>query len=59
VTGDRRLAAVGIGAAASLVTWLLVLITGDMLTSWGALLMWMLLGLGAGCFVSGASARSG
>ena len=52
VTADRRLAAIGLGAVASLLTYLVVLLTGDMLTSWGALLVWMLLGLGAGGFVS-------
>lgn len=51
-TADRRLAALGLGAVASLLTYLVVLLTGDMLTSWGALLVWMLLGLGAGGFVS-------
>jgi hypothetical protein len=58
-TRDRRLAALGIGAAASLASLLVCLMTGDILTSWGALLFWMLLGLGVGGFVSGASPRAG
>ena len=52
VTDDKRLAALGVGAATSLLTYLVILLTGDMLTSWGALLIWMLLGLGAGGFLS-------
>ena len=51
-TDDKRLAALGVGAATSLLTYLVILLTGDMLTSWGALLIWMLLGLGAGGFLS-------
>ncbi len=51
-TLDRRLAVLGIGAAASLACWFVLLITGDMFTAWGALLLWMLLGLGVGGFVS-------
>ena len=57
-TDDRRLAALGVGAVASLLTYLIVLLTGDMLTSWAALLMWMLLGLAAGGFLTGAYRRS-
>jgi len=49
---DRRLAALGIGAAASLAAWLVLLISGDQFTHWGALLLWMLLGLGVGGFVT-------
>ena len=58
-TSDPRLAAIGCGAVASLVTWAVVLLTGDMLTSWAALLMWMLLGLAAGGFVAPSARRGG
>ena len=55
---DWRLAAIGIGAAASLAAWLVTLWTGEMLTAWAALLLWMLLGLAVGGFVRPTPGRA-
>jgi hypothetical protein len=58
MTADPRRAAMGIGAVASLAACLVTLLTGDILTSVGVLLLWALLGLAAGGFVVAAPARS-
>jgi hypothetical protein len=58
-TADRDLACLGIAAVGSLACWLVVLLTGDMLTAWGAVLLWILLGLGVGGFVSAKGGPAG
>jgi O-antigen ligase len=50
-TSDPLRAALGIGGAAALVTWLITLLTGNILESWSALLIWLLVGLAANGFV--------
>lgn len=58
-TSDPRNAAAGIGAIGALVAWLVTLMTGNILESWSALLVWMLLGLGVNGFLgTGSRIRS-
>ena len=56
-TTDLRLSAIGIGAVGSLLAWLVTLMTGEILTSWGGLLLWILLGLAVGGFVAAGPGR--
>ncbi|MFL5906683.1 MAG: O-antigen ligase family protein [Solirubrobacterales bacterium] len=55
LSSDRQLAALGIAASGALLTWLVDLLGGSNYESWGALLLWLFLGLVAGAFVSSAS----
>lgn len=51
-TDDPLRAAVGIGAAGALVAWMITLMTGNILETWSALLIWVLLGLAANGFLA-------
>ena len=55
LTTDKRRATLGIAGSAALVTWLADLVGGNNLELWGAVLLWILLGVTAGAFVSGSS----
>lgn len=56
-TLDPRAAATGIGAAAALTAWLVNMMTGGTYESWGAVLLWLLLGLALAPFVGRSSDR--
>lgn len=59
LTTSRRQAALGVAAAAALATWLVDLASGNNHELWGAVVLWLVLGLAVGAFVSGNSTRSG
>jgi len=51
-TSDPRAAALGVGASGALLAWLVEMMTGGTYEAWGALLLWILLGLGIGSLMS-------
>jgi O-antigen ligase len=51
-TPERQSGMLGIAAAASLASWLVLLMAGENFSHWGALLLWLLLGLGVGGLVN-------
>lgn len=51
-TRDRRRAAIGAGGVAAFLSFMVVAPAGNYLTTWAALLAWMLLGLAVGQFVA-------
>jgi putative inorganic carbon (HCO3(-)) transporter len=56
-TTDPRSAAIGIASASALVAWVITLMTGNILETWSALLIWLLLGLATCGFVCSAGRR--
>lgn len=56
-TLSPQAAAVGIGATAALTAWIVNMMTGGTYESWGAVLLWLLLGLALAPFVGRSSER--
>ncbi len=58
LTTNPRRATLGVAAAAALATWLVDLVGGNNYELWGAVVLWLVLGLGVGAFAGGSSAGS-